>query len=180
MHRQTQYGATAKVLHWVIVGLLVVQFPIGWLMPDIHRGMEPGDAMTLHISIGIVILLLIALRLGWRLTHAVAPESSLPPWQRITSEAVHWLLYVLVLATTLTGWFFASMRGWSISFFFAFPLPMLTTTDSPLAGTIGRWHKTAEWTLLIVVGLHVAAAFAHLIFYKDRVMQRMLPGVGAS
>ncbi len=87
MHRQTQYGATAKVLHWVIVGLLVVQFPIGWLMPDIHRGMEPGDAMTLHISIGIVILLLIALRLGWRLTHAVAPESSLPPWQRITSEA---------------------------------------------------------------------------------------------
>ncbi len=85
-----------------------------------------------------------------------------------------------MLATTLTGWFFASMRGWSISFFFAFPLPMLTTTDSPLAGTIGRWHKTAEWTLLIVVGLHVAAAFAHLIFYKDRVMQRMLPGVGAS
>ena len=95
-------------------------------------------------------------------------------------RGVHWLLYVLVLATTLTGWFFASMRGWSISFFFAFPLPMLTTTDSPLAGTIGRWHKTAEWTLLIVVGLHVAAAFAHLIFYKDRVMQRMLPGVGAS
>ena len=117
MTDRLQYGTTAKVFHWLIVALLLVQYPIGWLMPDIHRGMKPGDAMTFHISIGIVILALIVLRLAWRLTHPVAPESSLPPWQRVSSEAMHWLLYVLVLATTITGWLFASFRGWSMSFF---------------------------------------------------------------
>lgn len=118
MTDRLEYGTTAKVFHWVIVALLSVQYPLGWLMPDIHRGMKPGDAMTWHISIGITILALIVLRLAWRLTHAVAPESSLAPWQRVTSEAAHWLLYILVLATTISGWLFASFRGWSISFFF--------------------------------------------------------------
>src|SRR5260221_8565004 len=101
-----QYGTTAKVFHWLILALLLVQYPIGWLMPDIHRNMNPGAAMTFHVSFGILILLLIVVRLGWRLAHPVAPASSLPPWQRLSSEAVHWLLYALILATTITGWVF--------------------------------------------------------------------------
>jgi len=117
MARCLQYGTTAKVFHWLIVALLLVQYPIGWLMPDIHRGMKPGAAMTFHVSFGIVILVLIVLRFAWRLANPVAPETSLRPWQRLSSEAVHWLLYVLVLATTVTGWVFASFRGWSMSFF---------------------------------------------------------------
>src|SRR6266705_6165773 len=110
-------GTTAKLFHWMIVALLVVQYLIGWLMPDIHRGMKPGAAMTFHVSFGLLVLILIVLRFAWRLIHPVAPGSSLSPWQRLSSEAVHWLLYALVLATTVTGWLFASFRGWSMSFF---------------------------------------------------------------
>ena len=124
MDDRLTYGTPAKVLHWLVVVLLAVQFPIGWLMPDVHAG-PPGRAMTLHISFGLTILTLILLRLVWRITNPVAPESSLPPWQRASAEAVHWLLYVLVFATTITGWLFASFRGWSVSYFDLFPLPML-------------------------------------------------------
>ena len=42
MTDRLQYGTTAKVFHWLIVALLLVQYPIGWLMPDIHRDMKPG------------------------------------------------------------------------------------------------------------------------------------------
>jgi cytochrome b561 len=126
MTDRLQYGTTAKVFHWLIVALLLVQYLVGWLMPDVHAG-PPGAPMTFHISLGIVILTLIVLRFAWRLTHPVAPERSLPPWQRLTSEAAHRALYVLVLATTVTGWLFASFRGWSISFFYLVPLPMLAS-----------------------------------------------------
>jgi cytochrome b561 len=176
MTDRLQYGTTAKVLHWLVVALLLVQYLIGWLMPDIHRGMKPGDAMTYHISVGIVILLLILARLTWRLTHPVAPESSLPPWQRLSSEAVHWLLYLLVLATTISGWLFASFRGWSISFFFLTPLPMLSGENPAAIRIINHWHQKFEWALLILIGLHVAAALVHIFVYRNRVMQRMLPG----
>ena len=176
MTDRTQYDIPAKVLHWLVVALLLVQYLIGWLMPDIHRGMKPGDAMTWHISVGIVILALIVLRLVWRLTHPVAPEGSLEPWQRAGAEAVHWLLYVLVLLTTISGWLFASFRGWSISFFFLAPLPMLSSENTDALRAINHWHQKFEWTLLILIGLHVLAALVNLFFYRNRVMQRMLPG----
>jgi cytochrome b561 len=176
MTNRLQYGATAKVFHWLVMALLLVQYLIGWLMPDIHRGMKPGAAMTFHISVGIVILILIVLRFAWRLTHPVAPESSLPRWQRLSSEAVHWLLYALVLATTVTGWVFASFRGWSTSFFYLMPLPMLASENAEAGKAIDGLHQAMEWGLLVVVGIHVAAALAHIFIYRDRVMQRMLPG----
>ncbi|KWV48827.1 cytochrome B [Bradyrhizobium macuxiense] len=169
------YDATAKLLHWIIVGLLAVQYPIGWLMPDIHRGQTPGAAMTFHISFGILILALIVLRLIWRLTHPVPAEPSLPPWQRIASQVSHWMLYLLVLATTLTGWLFASFRGWTVSFFYMMRLPMLASDNAAAGKAIDGLHQIAEWSLLVLIGLHVAAALAHLLIYRDRVMQRMLP-----
>ncbi len=176
MSPRLHYGTPAKIFHWLIVGLLAVQYPIGWLMPDIHRGMTPGAGMTFHVSIGISVLILTTLRLVWRLTHPVAPESSLPPWQRLSSEAVHWLLYVLVLATTLSGWLFASFRGWSISFFYLVPLPMLASDNAAAGRTIDGLHQAMEWALLVTIGIHVVAALAHIFIYRDRVMQRMLPG----
>jgi cytochrome b561 len=176
MTTRLHYGKTAKSFHWLIAALLAVQYLIGWLMPDIHRGMVPGAAMVWHVSIGSMILALIVLRFAWRLAHPVAPENSLPAWQQLSSTVVHWGLYVLVLVTALSGWSFASMRGWAIAWFFVTPMPMLTAAGSPVARAVGGWHEAAEWTLLIVIGLHVAAAFLHLVFYRDRVMQRMLPG----
>ena len=177
MTDRLQYGTTAKVFHWLVVALLVVQYLIGWLMPDIHRGTKPGVAMTFHVSIGLVILATIVLRLVWRLTPPVAPESSLPRWQRLISEAVHWLLYALVLATAFTGWLFASLRGWSLSLFYLAPMPMLASDNAAAGKAIDGLHQAMEWTLLVVIGLHVAAAMAHLFVFRDRVMQRMLPAL---
>lgn len=176
MTKRLQYGTTAKVFHWLIVVLLLVQYPIGWLMPDIHRGMKPGATMTFHVSFGMVILVLIVLRLAWRLAHPVVPESSLPPWQRLSSEAVHWLLYALVLASTVTGWLFASFRGWSMYLFYLAPLPMLASDNAAAGKTMDGLHQAMEWALLVVIGIHVASAMTHLFIYRDRIMQRMLPG----
>jgi cytochrome b561 len=173
------YGATAKTFHWAVAALLAVQFALGWLMPDIHRGMMPGSAMSAHISIGMTILALIVLRFLWRLSHPVAPESTLPAWQRVSSELVHWLLYLAVLLTTVSGWFFASMRGWTIHLYGVVPLPHLVAEGSPLGRALGTWHETLTWVLLVLIGVHIGAALLHLFVYRDRLMQRMLPGAGA-
>ncbi len=168
------YGNFAKVLHWLIAAILVAQFAIGWLMPGIKRGMQPGTPMHVHISIGIVVLALILVRLVWRLTHRVPPEPSLPTWQRHASEAVHWLLYLLVLVTTLSGWFYASARGWALTFFGLFPLSALVAQGSRTGRAIGGIHEDIVWVLLAVIALHVAAALVHAFVYRDRVMERML------
>jgi cytochrome b561 len=168
------YGITAKTLHWLIVALLAGQYAIGWLMPDVKGNSAPGIGMTWHISLGTTILALVVFRFAWRLTHPVAPESSLPAYQRVTSEAVHWLLYVVTLATTFSGWLFASARGWKIGWFFMAPLPMLTAKNQSLLHAIDGWHQVFEWTLLFLIACHVFAALVHLAYYRDGVMRRML------
>lgn len=179
MTKSLHYGATAKALHWVIVALLIVQYTVGWLMQDVHGG-PPGRQMIWHISVGTAILALIIARLLWRLTHPVAPESSLPPWRRITSEGVHWLLYLLVLLTAVSGWLFASAHGWKVSLFFAAPLPMLISGNRALVKVLNGWHQNFMWALLVVIGLHFIAALMHLLYYRDGVMIRMLPSSSGS
>jgi cytochrome b561 len=170
----TGYGTFAKILHWLVAAILVGQFALGWLMPKVRRGMEPGLSMRVHISIGIVVLALIAVRLVWRVTHPVPLEPDLPRWQRNAASAVHGLLYLLVFVTTFTGWFYASARGWSLTFFGLFPLPALVAQGSPTGRAVGGIHETIVWVLLAVVALHVLAALVHAFVYRDRVMQRML------
>lgn len=169
-----EYGSFAKVLHWLIAGILVAQFAIGWLMPKVRRGMEPGLGMQVHISIGISVLALIAVRLVWRITHPVPDEPALSRWQRNGSLAVHWVLYVLVFVTTFSGWFYASARGWSLAFFGLFPLPGLTAEGSPTGHALGEIHESVVWVLLAVIGVHVIGALVHAFVYRDHVMQRML------
>lgn len=177
MHDKTAnaaYSTFAKFLHWLIAAILIAQFALGWLMPEVHRGMQPGLGMHTHISIGIVVLALIVVRLAWRMTHPVPPEPELPPWQRYASGALHWLLYVLVFITTLSGWFYASARGWPLTFFGLFPLPALVPQGSGLGRALGEIHEGVVWVLLAVVALHVLAALVHAFIYRDQVMQRML------
>jgi cytochrome b561 len=172
--RAPEYGITAKVLHWAIAAILVGQLALGWLMPSVRRGMEPGTSMHLHISIGIVVLALIVVRLLWRLWHRVPPAAELPRWQAVASAAVHALLYLLVLVTTLSGWFYASARGWALTFFDLAPLPALSAPGSTVGRAIGSLHESLVWVLLAAVAIHVAAALVHAFVYRDQVMQRML------
>ena len=53
---------------------------------------------------------------------------------------------------------------------------MLASENAAAGKAINGWHQAMEWTLLMLIGIHVAAALAHLFIYRDRIMQRMLPG----
>jgi cytochrome b561 len=52
----------------------------------------------------------------------------------------------------------------------------MLASDSAAAGkAIDGLHQAAEWSLLVFIGIHVAAALLHVFVYRDRIMQRMLP-----
>jgi cytochrome b561 len=55
-------------------------------------------------------------------------------------------------------------------------MPMLSSDNAAAGKAIDGLHQVMEWSLLVLVGLHVAAALTHLFIYRDRVMHRMLPG----
>jgi cytochrome b561 len=174
--RRHGYTAAAKILHWLILALLLVQFAIAWTMPHIGRNTRPGTLINLHFSIGIVILAVVIVRLLWRLTHQEPPpEAGVPPWQVGSARVVHWLLYLLLFVVPILGWINASWRGFPVALF-GLELPKLIATRAPGWVWTGDVHTLlASYAMLTLVGLHVAAALYHWLVRRDRVLQRMLP-----
>ncbi len=171
------YTTLAVGLHWIIVLLLVVQYAIGWTMPGIHRDTQPETLINLHLSFGALILVLLLLRLVWRITHPVPPPpAGLPGWQNTASSAIHWLLYLLLILVPLLGWMNTSARGWSITLFQTIPLFGLVEKGSPLGRSAGDVHVVLSYALLAVAGLHILAALYHRFVLRDEVLSRMLPG----
>src|SRR5665213_920776 len=101
----TGYGRLAKIWHWLVVALLIVQFAIAWTMPDIRRGTTPEQLISLHLSFGLLILLVAIIRLGWRLSHPVPLiQEGTPRLQYWAARITHVLFYFALIALPLMGW----------------------------------------------------------------------------
>jgi cytochrome b561 len=173
----SRYGSVAKALHWFIAALLAAQFAIAWTMPDIHRGTNPQGLVSLHFSLGIVVLVAATLRLLWRLRNPVPLLSAnVPLWQYRLAQAIHALLYAAILVLPLMGWANASSRGLPINFFGIVALPQMP--HWPLGRAFGELHVLTAYALLALVSLHVIAALYHHFWLRDQVLLRMLPGGG--
>lgn len=177
MAKTGSYTSTAKILHWLIVVLLVAQFIFAWTMPHIGRNTPVTTLISLHFTFGIVILAVAIVRLAWRATHAEPVQlDGVPPWQVQSARVLHWSLYALLFVVPLLGWIDASFRGMPIVMFGA-ELPKLVGTRAPGWRWTGDVHDLlANYLMLTLVGLHVAAGVYHYFIRRDGVLQRMLPG----
>ena len=176
MIQSGRYTPAAKWLHWLIVALLAGQFVFAWTMPHIGRNTPVTTLISLHFTFGVMILVIAAARLVWRFTHGEPePEDGVPPWQTASARLIHWLLYMLLFVVPVLGWVNASWRGMPVVMF-GFELPKLIGVRAPGWGWTGDIHASlANYAMLPLIGLHVAAGLYHYFIRRDRVLQRILP-----
>jgi cytochrome b561 len=145
-------------------------------MGDLPNGPDKIATYALHKSIGLSILALAVLRLGWRL-YAGAPEevAGTPRWQARIATVTHVALYALLLALPLTGWLLNSAAGFPLQWFGLFNLPSLAARDEALHAVAVQSHEVLFWALAVLVLMHAAAALYHHLFLGDATLARMLP-----
>ena len=168
------YTGVAKSFHWLIVALVLLQFA--------SKLMPPGalSRQTLnywHLAIGPAILLLMLLRLAWRLTHTPppAPEDLSPPL-RLLARLTHWAFYAILIVLPIGGWLSASGFGAHPTMLGLFSLPRLITPDKAAGNWYGQVHGAFAWMLLALIALHITGALYHVAVKKDGVLGRMMPG----
>lgn len=184
------YSRAARRFHWWVVLLLLLQFPIGWFMTyrayemeavndkgEVVKGIWDGLTDTLynsHKTIGLLILLVVILRLGYRIVHGAPPSDRSVPSPLVgISHAVHWSIYLALILVPIGGYVGISygryLNVWGV------PLPPVTIEDKKFSETVFEWHETAAFILFALVAVHVGAALYHRFIRKDRVVERMLP-----
>ncbi len=90
------YGAVSKSLHWLIMLLLVVQYALGWTMPDVGKNTLPAGLIFWHVSVGMLLLAVMLFRFVWRVARPVPLLGGVPMWQHWTARVTHVLLYAAV------------------------------------------------------------------------------------
>jgi cytochrome b561 len=172
-----RYSVPAIVLHWLIAVLIIGTFTLGLVMTDIP-GLTPAKLryFSWHKWAGVTVLLLATLRLLWRLMNrAPAYPAAMPAWQQRAAHALHGMLYVLIFAVPLSGYFYSLAAGVKVVYFGLFPLPVLIQPDPALKPILKAVHYWLNMLMAGLVGLHVAAALKHLLVDRDGIVQRMLP-----
>ncbi len=183
MDGRSRYSTVAIGFHWLIA-LMIIGNLIGGLTMDYWLD-NPDPAMKqigfqiiqIHKSIGLTVLALSLLRLGWRLAHPVpAMPSHMTGTERLLARVTHWGFYALMLLLPLSGWAMASTGKliFPILYFGTFEVPHLPL-DKSLGGLFRESHEILGYVAIATIVLHVAAAMKHHYLDRDDVLARMLP-----
>ena len=170
-----RWGSVAKFLHWTTALLIIGNGIFGLLQDLAGSPMQKINWLALHKSIGLTVLALLLLRLVWRVFDRRPTEFPAPRWQTWAAHAVHLLLYVLIAAIPLSGWWFNSVSGKPLQFFKLFNLPALGSANPDLRHLSHELHEYLFWFLVLVLVVHVAGALKHHLLDRDNTLLRMLP-----
>jgi cytochrome b561 len=172
-----EYGLLHRSLHWAVAGLIVANYIVGWTMPHVGNTTPNAGLVHWHLLLGAAVFFFLVVRMAWNTVAHVPLEPGMPVWQLHLARTTHGLLYATMLVMTVLGWAGANYRGWTVTLFDAVPLPALAAKGMAWAKAAGDVHMTLGWVLLGLIVLHVAAALYHYVIMRDRVLQRMLPGI---
>lgn len=192
-----RWGWLSKSYHWVIVLLIAVIVPVGFVMTATYQfKLDPANVVgarmeavhvwlsRIHQTAGLVVLMLVTLRLGWRLS---SPGPDIPKhlaaYQRVLAKLNHAFLYALLFAIPLSGWAAMSAYGEAPTYFFwleGLPnlVPKVPLTDQFGYGFFGAIHRYGIYAGGALLSLHIIAALWHQFAIKDSVLRRMWPLTG--
>jgi cytochrome b561 len=162
-----RYHPLLVSLHWLVVILVFAAFTLGKFMSG-----QPND--DANMALGIVTLIVIVVRFIARLRLPKPPRAT-------TGSAlldkigvlVHYGLYVFILLMSISG-ISLSMQAGLTSIVFGGSGASLPSDFYAFNARI--LHGIIAPTLLILVLLHVGAAFYHQLALKDNLLARMWYG----
>jgi len=173
------YGAVPKALHWLTVVLVIVGWLLGQFGDDLPHALH-AVGLTIHISIGISVLMLLVARLAWRMVDPPPPPEKTPlgGLAEIAARVTHIALYALLVAIPVFGILVQFARGRALPIFGLFDIASPWVRDRDFSRTMLGIHELFANTLMVVAVLHGLAALAHHFVFGDRTLRRMLPGTG--
>lgn len=173
-----RYGAIAQTLHWLTVALVVAAWALGTFDDVLPRGAARRTGLFVHISAGLAILAALAARVVWRLVDPPPPSEPtiFGVWGDRSSRLAHYTLYALLVAVPIAGIVLQFARGQALPLFGLSEFPSPWTANRAFARSVKEMHELLANALLIVAGVHAAAALVHHWLFGDRTLVRMLPG----
>jgi cytochrome b561 len=184
-----RWSLPSRSFHWImafaILGTTAVMYysqnAEGNAKSDPAARAEYVRLLTLHKSLGLVVLFLVLLRLAWNLYRRRPPlPAAMPEAQRRLALGAHHTLYALMFFIPLFGWFASMAYGGHTTFFGLFDMPQWLAKDVHASGNYRNLHIWLGWLLFALLAVHIGAALWHHFSKRDATLAQMLPWAGKS
>lgn len=174
-----RYNSVAIILHWVMAISFILMISSGLTMEYIELDKSfKFQLYQWHKSLGVLLLISFFLRLFWRLSHK-APEfpASIQGFELRAAKLGHFILYVLMIAVPVTGWFVvsSSVFGLPTIVFGWFEWPHIPNIagNEQIGEAAEEAHQILAWSFGIVILGHIAAVIKHTFFDRVNILTRM-------
>jgi cytochrome b561 len=170
-----QFTTMAKTLHWTVAFLMLSVVPVAFSFAWTPVADRAG-AIPVHVSIGLIVVVLTLIRLGWR---AASPPPPLPASTSVATRAGarfgHAVLYGGILFQGMLGIWMAALSPSGIRVFNTFDLAALAPASPGSLVYLRQIHFVGACVVSAAIVIHVAAALWHHFRLRDDVLIRMLP-----
>jgi cytochrome b561 len=172
-----RYGVIPQTIHWLTVIFIAVGWLLGQLMDDFPRAVRPS-VLFAHMTLGQCVIALLVIRLIWRFADPPPPteKTQFGTALEIAAKLNHYTLYLLLLAVPVAGIVVQLKRGNALPIFGLWNFTSPWPADRSMARSVLEAHEYLANALLLLAGVHAAAAIAHHWLLRDRTLMRMLPG----
>ena len=176
LNSKTHFGIIAILFHWITLAFLLVLYPIGYVMTDMAISPDKLELYSWHKSIGFILLILVILRLSWRIISSPPPlPNSNPLLYRAIALTIHLLLSVCLIVLPISGWLMSSAAGFKVVVFRTFELPDLIHTSDVLRIILQEIHFIIGIVMLSLISAHIFAFLYHQFYKRDNIINRILP-----
>ncbi|MCH9765625.1 MAG: cytochrome b [Alphaproteobacteria bacterium] len=170
------YGIVSRVLHWLLAIVIVVLFALGWWMVGLdYTSAYYNLAPAWHEAIGILVLLAMTLRVGWRIANTKPDSDHLTLFEQRASVLMHWALYAVIFAVLISGYLISTADGRAIEIFGPLRVPSLIYAPG-IESLSGKIHRILSYVTIGLAGLHTGAALKHHFVDRDPTLSRMWRG----
>ena len=171
-----RYGGMSQLLHWLTAILVVYAFTNGLGGSESRVYLPSRDSQRqLHETLGMCVLVLVTIRLLWRLAESRPAPVAGPPWMHRTRKTVEVGLYLLLFAVPLTAVAGAWLEGHPIILLGGWLIPTLPITSHDAGLTVSRLHTWLGDAIIWLGVFHSLAALYHHFVLRDKAMLAMLP-----
>jgi cytochrome b561 len=171
---RARYDRVAIFLHWSIALLIAAAFVLGLTVDEFGKNYEPL-VVNAHSLLGLGVLLLTLIRIGWRLGHPAPPSpQAMSAWMKALAGITHTALYALMLAVPLIGLPTLFYRGRGLDFGL-FQMPAFLARSPEIFRPLTEIHELGAYALVALAAGHIAAALYHQWYLRDGLVRRMMP-----
>ncbi|WP_373281335.1 cytochrome b [Nocardia transvalensis] len=171
----TRFGVTARILHWLMAVAIVAMIFVGGSM--VGSLGNYGRLLSIHKTLGIVILVLAVIRIVNRLRQGPPRQADpLSRPERLLANGSEILMYALFLAQPIVGWCLVSASGIPIHLLGGVRLPAIVPTGAGLYAALRTVHSVLAYALLAAFTAHICAVLFHALVLRDRLIRRMTFG----